>query len=351
MASVEKVMSWLWSHLDDRQRDVLVGRFGLEEGGDSSTLAELGKKYGITRERIRQIEAGALGALKEKSLSHPVIGEFADRSKKYLKSTGGVARKEHFLEHHKNFIEDIGENHLDLFVEMDGTLCFHPEDKDFWPFYYSDEESFGNARHFIGDWEKFLRSRKDEILSSRGELSRTAPKYHVHFKAFIKKCRVNPSHAEHYVAISKKFHTNHYGDSGLSEWPEIKPVTIRDHIYLILKKESKPIHFVDIAKLIGERNKGKHALGATVHNELIKDRRFVLVGRGIYGLSEHGYQPGTAREVIQRILKENGPMRTRELVTAVQKERFFKPNTVLVNLQNKKFFLRQPDGTYVIRKK
>jgi len=342
MVTVNKTLDWFWSHLDARQKDVLTGRFGLEDG-DSSTLAELGKKYGITRERIRQIESGALGILKEKSPSNPAIGEFVDRSKKYLKSSGGVARKEHFLEHHKNFIEDIGENHIDLFVEMDGSFFLHPEDKEFWSFYYSDEESLNNARRFILNWEKFLKSRKDEFLFSQ--------KYHIHFKIFIRKSRLNPAHAQSYVTISKKFHINHYGDLGLSEWPEVKPVTIRDHIYLLLKKEDKPIHFVDIAKLISEKNKGKRALGATVHNELIKDRRFVLVGRGIYGLFEHGYKPGTAREVIQRILKENGPMRTRELVTAVQEERFFKPNTVLGNLQNKKFFTRQQDGTYIIRRK
>ncbi|MBI4085561.1 MAG: hypothetical protein HY432_03620 [Candidatus Liptonbacteria bacterium] len=339
--SVDKILDWLWSHLDDRQRDVLAGRFGLN--GDSNTLAELGKKYDITRERIRQIEAAALNTLSEKAPEHPAMSEFMERSKKHIKNSGGVAKKLHFLEHHKNFIGDIEENHLDLLVETTGHLRLHREDNDFWPFYYSDKENVNNAGGFISDWEKFLRARKEEILSS--------PKYHVHFRTFVKKSRVNPAHAESYISISKRFHTNHYGDSGLSEWPEIKPVTIRDHIYLILKKESKPIHFVDIARLISERNAEKKALNATVHNELIKDPRFVLVGRGIYGLSEHGYKPGTAREVIQRILRENGPMRTKELVSTVQKERFFKPNTVLVNLQNKKFFLRQPNGTYVMRKK
>ena len=343
MITADKTLGWLCSHLDDRQKEVVVGRFGLDGSGDSMTLAELGKKYGITRERIRQIEAGALAILKEKAPSNPAIGEFVERSKKYLKNAGGVARKDVFLGHHKNFIEDLNENHLDLFVTMSDFLYFHPEDKWFWSFYYSDDESLGNANRFIMNWEKFLRTRKEEILSSL--------KYNVHFKSFVKGLRVVPAHAESYVMVSKKFHTNHYGDSGLSEWAEIKPVTIRDHIYVILRKEEKPIHFVNIAKLITEKNKGKKALGATVHNELIKDRRFVLVGRGIYGLSENGYRPGTAKEVIQRILKENGPMRTRELVTAVQKERFFKPNTVLVNLQNKKSFLRQPDGTYIIRRK
>ncbi len=343
MATVDKVLNWLWSHLDERQRKVIEGRFGVGENDESMTLAELGEKYGITRERVRQIESGALSILREKAKAHDDFSEFVENGKRILKNSGGVILRERFLDGHRKVFSDIGGSHVDLLVEMHGGFNFHHEDDEFHPFYFYDKESLNNARGFINDWEKLLKSEREEILLS--------PKYHIHFKAFVRKSGVNPNHAENYVLISKKFHTNSYGDSGLAEWPEIKPVTVRDYIYLILKKEEKPMHFIDIAELINEKNAAKRAVGATVHNELIKDRRFVLVGRGIYGLAENGYRPGTAKEVIQRILDENGPMRTREIISAVQKERFFKPNTVLVNLQNKKYFSRQPDGTYLIRSK
>jgi RNA polymerase primary sigma factor len=52
--------------LQDRERRVLELRFGLEDGV-SRTLEEVGKEFGVTRERIRQIEAKALKKLKEKS--------------------------------------------------------------------------------------------------------------------------------------------------------------------------------------------------------------------------------------------------------------------------------------------
>jgi predicted Zn-ribbon and HTH transcriptional regulator len=128
------------------------------------------------------------------------------------------------------------------------------------------------------------------------------------------------------------------------------PRTIRDRIHLVLRKKKEPVHFTDIAHLINEAKlDDRIALASTVHNELIKDPRFVLVGRGMYGLAEHGHVPGTAQEVIARILKREGPLKSNEIIQAVQKERLFKHNTILVNLQNKGIFERQSDGRYTLR--
>lgn len=342
MAFIEKTFNPLFAHLDERQKDVVAGRFGLNAYEEPQTLAALGKKYGITRERVRQIQADALRVLKERGPAHPTVARFAERSRKYLKSAGGISRREDFLKHHRSFVEDLGERHIDLLREACSAFFAHPEDKEFWAFYYIDKQCLEEAKEFIDELLGFLRAKKSEILSFSN--------CQEHLRSFAKKRRLNPAHAERCIGVSKKFHRNSYGDIGLSEWPEIKPATIRDYIYLVLKKEKKPLHFAAIADKINEKNPGKKALKATVHNELIKDPRFVLVGRGLYGLSEHGHKPGTAREVIKRILTETGPMRAKGIIAAVLKERFFKPNTVLVNLQNKKFFSRRPDGTYQNRK-
>jgi len=49
---------------DDREREILKLRFGTEDGWDC-TLQEIGERYGVTRERIRQIEAKVLSQLRE----------------------------------------------------------------------------------------------------------------------------------------------------------------------------------------------------------------------------------------------------------------------------------------------
>ena len=108
-----------------------------------------------------------------------------------------------------------------------------------------------------------------------------------------------------------------------------------------------PLHFKEIANNIctlGIDKKPAHV--QTVHNELIKDGRFVLVGRGVYALREHGYEPGTVREVITRLLKERGPLDSTEVVRLVNQKRFLKENTILLNLQNRRHFKRLEDGRY-----
>lgn len=49
--------------LDDRERRIITARFGLE-GGVPKTLEEVGRRFGVTRERIRQLQNGALGKMR-----------------------------------------------------------------------------------------------------------------------------------------------------------------------------------------------------------------------------------------------------------------------------------------------
>jgi len=146
------------------------------------------------------------------------------------------------------------------------------------------------------------------------------------------------------LQISKKIQRNQEGVYGLKDWSEIHPRGVKDKAYLVFQKERKPLHFSQVASLIGD------ALPQTVHNELIKDQRFVLVGRGIYALREWGYEPGYVKDVIFKTLRESKrPLTKEEILEKVLKQRQVKENTVFLNLNNKKYFFRTPEGKYKIR--
>jgi hypothetical protein len=341
MQAVTKAIDAVCGVLSPRQREVVFGRFGLDKKGEPQTLAELGKRYHVTRERIRQIEASALDLLKKEVTGNVQCADIVQRSVKRLKDAGGVLRAEDFFSYAASLADGLTEQHLELLREASGAFEFHPGDKHYVPFYYLDAAALKNAIGFINQWVAHVRSKKHVVLAGR---------YEDELQGFLKKKGVSKDHAANYLSISKKIHKNPFGDIGLAEWPEVKPQTVRDRVYLVLKKKATPLHFRMIAQSINQAKfDDRTASAPTVHNELIKDNRFVLVGRGMYALAEQGYEPGTAREVIHRLLKKQGALRPRDVILAIQKERFFKPNTILVNLQNKNFFERMGDGTYRVR--
>lgn len=336
-----KLTEPLLKGLADRQKAVLVGRFGLGPSGEKETLEAIGKKFNITRERVRQIEASALTVVAANVRGFATAQGILKEGKRVLQSSGGVMRKEVLIEALSGEFEGLNANYFGLLLAASKAFHLRAEDENFHSFYYLDKDSFKKAETFLNQWISFLKSKKSAILEGG---------YQDEFRNFIKEKKVSPAYAEQYAALSKRIHRNSFGDIGLADWPEVKPKTIRDRIYVVLKKQKKPVHFEDIAKLINDaRLDARLAIASTVHNELIKDDRFVLVGRGLYGLSEHGFVPGTAVEVIARILKKHGPMKSQEIIQAVQKERLFKHNTILVNLQNKNLFERDDEGAYKVR--
>jgi hypothetical protein len=146
---------------------------------------------------------------------------------------------------------------------------------------------------------------------------------------------------ESYLETSKRVQKNAEGLYGMREWPEINPKGIKDKIYLLFKKSQKPFHFTDVASRI------QGSLVQTVHNELIRDPRFVLIGRGIYALKEWGYVEGDVKDVIGNILtSESHPLTKDEIIEKVLKQRRIKQNTILMNLSNKKYFTKDDQGKY-----
>ena len=108
------------------------------------------------------------------------------------------------------------------------------------------------------------------------------------------------------------------------------------------------MHFTEIADKINETKfDDRKAYPPTVHNELILNSQYVLVGRGIYALKEWGYKPGVVAKVLLDIIKKNeGPMSRDGLVREVLNQRIVKKNTIHLALTDKTKFKRLSDGNY-----
>lgn len=151
-----------------------------------------------------------------------------------------------------------------------------------------------------------------------------------------------------WLSLSKTIDKNPLGEWGIATSPNINARGMRDYAFLVIRRHGSPMHFTEVAKAITDTF-GKKAHVATCHNELIKDKRFVLVGRGLYALNDWGYEGGVVKDVIKNILKKNGPLTKDEIVDKVLKERYVKENTIIVNLQDSRHFKKETGGRYVTR--
>ena len=312
----------LLSLLQEKEKEVIVRRFGLLNR-EKETLEEVGNSFKITRERVRQIQNKAFSRMREKILGYRNVFELL---RKYLEEVGGVEREEDFLEKWggKNY-----KNHLYFMLKLEGSFFRFIGDNQMFRCWAKDEQSFKEHRKVVSD-----------IVKKIEEIGKP-----VKIEEILKIFPLSEEILEIKLKTSKLIGKNEDGFFGLNSWPEILPRGIRDKIYLVFKKIQKPLHFREIAKLIFHPN--VH----TVHNELIKDERFVLVGRGIYALRDWGYFPGQVKDVILKILqREQRPMKKEEIIKEVLKQRIVKTETILMNLTNKNYFRRDKEGNYYLVK-
>lgn len=338
--SLKETLHSLVEVLPKRQKDVITQRFGLDKG-KSKTLASLGEKYGVTRERIRQIEAAALRILAKGAEHNKDIKSIYDKSIAHIESLGGVRRTDMLTDDLRFVLKDssVDASTIELLFSIFRKPHFFADNREFFAYWYTTPEKMKLNKDFISKVAKLLKTKKEEIISRK--------KFDDLFYQVVKSHSIPENVAANFILNSKKFAVNPYGDFGLAEWAEIVPKTVRDKAYLILKKKGAPLHFRQIADEINKiRFDVKRAHPQTVHNEAIKDPRFVLVGRGLYALKENGYEEGTAREVLSKILKKNGPLPFEKIVKLVSEQRVLKHNTILLNLQNRKFFRKVDGGMY-----
>ncbi len=327
----------LLTTLNPRTREIVVNRYGLEKEG-RMTLEAIGKTYDITRERVRQIENFALASIK-KSKEFKEHAFVFDELKAVLKELGAVVSEEHLMRHISK--DPVVQNHINLYLALGDEFKKHKEDDNFHAHFSIDDKHATHIREALG---KLYGSIDEEDLVTEEEIF---TRFTGHLTEVLGEFKDNKEVIYRYLALSKVIGKNQLSEWGRTSSPHVKARGIKDYAYLIMRRAGRPMHFKEVATEIN-KTFGKKAHVATCHNELIKDSRFVLVGRGMYGLKDWGHTGGVVRDVITEVLKESGrPLPKDEIVKRVLAKRIVKPNTVLVNLQNAKYF-RKVAGEYTL---
>lgn len=333
------IVKKLMTALPERSRIVLESRFGLGASPERVTLEAIGKRYNITRERVRQIENHALAALKKSPAFVQAETAFQELER-IIDSLGGIVCEDDLLDFMTK--DKSMQNHIYFLLVLGDPFKFRKEDDETNRCWYVDAELAGKVEQAL---KSLYGGLSDEDLIPEGEM----------IDRFLKELQnINDKHRNdevmrRWLSISKSIGKNPLGEWGQSTSQNVKTKGIRDYAYLAVKKHGSPLHFREVSSLI-EKMFDRKAHVATTHNELIKDDRFVLVGRGMYALKEWGYTQGVVRDVVREVLRKNGPMTKDQIIEKVLKERHVKPGTIVVNLQNQKYFKRGKDGKFSLVK-
>ena len=316
----------------DRDRQIIARRFGFGLP-KRQTLEKIGQDFGITRERVRQIEKATLNKIRQSHV--PAAGEASQLLLSYLKSEGGLAPLT-TIAAKLEATEPSQMAYVLFLASLSPEIAVIDEDD--------------HLRVALGRLPKFDRKSVQKLA---GELVNAIKELGQPTALNLIAERLDsqlPSTSLRSLAQISKDVSEFNGQWGLSVWPAVNPRSIRDKTYLILNQHQQPLHFNQIAQRIRQsRFSRRDVTVQAVHNELIKDPRFILIGRGIYALAEWGYTPGTVADIISEILRDESPLHKDQIIERVLQKRQVKTTTIILNLQEKDQFERVAKATYRLK--
>lgn len=333
----KQVVKKFLSSLNPRTLDIITKRYGLGENVERMTLESIGNNYNITRERVRQIENFALATIKKSDIFKKEQAVFTELRKLVI-SMGGVVCEEDFLMHISK--DQSVQNQLYFLLVLGDEFNREKEDEHFRHRWIVDDKTSMKVHDAL---RTLYESLAQDELVPEGEI---VAMFLNHLKD-VSDTYKNEEVTKRWLGLSKTISQNPLGDWGKTQSHNVSARGMRDYAYLVIRKHGSPMHFTEVADTISRVFKKKAHI-ATCHNELIKDDRFVLVGRGLYALSSWGYEKGVVKNVISKILKKEGPLSKQGIIDRVLKERYVKENTVFVNLQDSKLFKKTKDGKYAL---
>lgn len=315
----------------DRDRQIISRRFGFGLA-KRQTLEKIGSDFDITRERVRQIEKAAI--MKMRGAQSSALQEANNMLTEVVQEQGGISPVADIAAALGIPDEDLP---YAIFLAMISPGLALIEEDD-------------NLRVAAGLMPVYQRHQVialiNEVVASIKEISKPVSLAKLKLRV---PSELESVTLEQLMRCSKQV-AYFDGKWGLISWPEVNPRSIRDKTYLVLNRHGRPLHFSDIAKNVRGLGSAKRDVTIqAVHNELIKDQRFILIGRGIYALAEWGYTPGTVAEIIASVLRDDAPLHKDEIVRRVLMKRQVKTTTIILNLQEKAQFVRTAKATYKLK--
>lgn len=328
--------------LSDKEKVVIQKRFDLR-GVGKHTLEEIGQEFSVTRERIRQIEKNALSKMR-RNVFNTALSSLHEFVALMVNKSGGLIKRDTLVDEMsalfpQDFSFDVSALNLTFALHEDfecvgNTIDFHPyirerNLKDYSLKHVS--KNLVNQLHKYGDAKNLSKLYQD-------------------LSGVLADVDFDVTKVKSLIDIDKRLTLVDDEFVALVEWRHIHPRTLRDKILYTLRKEKKSMHFMSLAEKISEAKFDNRPVNLqAVHNELIRYSQFVLIGRGIYALSEWGYESGTVADVIERVLKQDGELDQDEIIDKVLNRRQVKRITIVLALKNSKKFERVGRRRYKLR--
>jgi len=342
-----ELVSSLLKCLSSKEEDILRRRFGLNRD-KLETLEEIGKNYNVTRERIRQIENNSVTKIRATKNFDQQLQPVKHILTTTLQDNGGFVNEEILLESLIGYSDQkkIESRAIIFILKVLLKTEFQYLDNNFFrPTWGLKHASLDLLKKVIEKYQEIFQETEKPLASQ--ELIDKFKQTELYQN---NQEQLSDQALDSYLYIGKKIGYNPYQEFGLVKWGAIRPKRINDKIYLVLRKNGKPMHFTKIAEKINQMKFDRRkAYPPTIHNELIMNKKYVLVGRGIYALKEWGYKPGVVADVLEEILKKSDkPLSRKELVAKVLEQRMVKKNTIHLALTDKKRFKKNSESLYVL---
>jgi len=342
--NITKSFSDILNSLSQKEKSVIERRVGLFS--NKETLQNIGNSFSpaITRERVRQIEESGIKKI-WRIVKATLLKDIQITSKKYLELHWGIISKEkltNILIKELNLEKNVNPWILEVIIQSDFDIKKSKQKLNCKIYFSLTNVGKQNIEAVHKEALKILKKKKDVMEKTS--------LYELISNNIESREKLSLTYIDSILDLFDDIVFWEENLIGLTKWKILNPKTLKDKAVYIMKKAKVPMHFVDISNKITDML-GESVKVNTIHNELIRNKEFVLIGRWIYALKEWGFVPGTVLDVIVNILEKKWePMNTEEITKEVLKTRNVKQTTIYMNLQNKTQIERVWRNYYQVKK-